>query len=104
MNKSIVKQLIVIAFFVFCILGIFLIYKNKGIESPIPDTQTNIPVEILESANLNSDTPQFRIEVIAHDAISQTPQKLMLINTQTGKNDMELLLSESSDPTECSPH
>jgi hypothetical protein len=97
------KKLVIILLFIIVIAGIVVfIQRQKG--TAIQDLQTNVPIEILESTNLNTEEPQFQLNVISHGDLSSNPHKILLKNLETSKIELELPLSESVDANECSPH
>ncbi len=61
-------------------------------------------VEILETVNMNSDRPQFKLNVQTHGEFTQIPERLLLVDKVSNSIALQLPLSPSLYPTECVMH
>lgn len=108
-KKRQVSIIVLLVLILVVLAGLWILWhKGKTLEILLSSEnyatrQTDV-FEILETADLNSDTPRFKLHVQSHNAQTSTPQKILLTNTKTGKIISELPLTFSAYQNECASH
>jgi hypothetical protein len=105
MSKKILISAFIVLLFAFTLLAYSKVaYKDKSLFSNFGYSHKNVDIEVLETADLNSDTPRFKLHVQTHEKLKGTPYSLRLIDRKNGKQALELMLSQSTNATECASH